>query len=337
MAPIVAHAARVSDLICDRVVPAVPVPFGGNGEIDAQLQDIYVAWMAEQPIGGVAVWAHTGRGMKLTDDQRESVMRVWRSGLAGKPLVCGVGVPESIALPSAASSLTDVVLRAVTDVAEGAVRNGADAALAHPPKSLAALPDAEERILDYHRAICSSGVPVIAFFLYEAAGGVSYSPRLIERIVELDGVIGIKVATLDSVMTYQDIIAVVEGIPGVLPITGEDRFLGYSLTVGSGAGAGAGARSALIGLGAALTDCAAALLEARACAAWDRFQELTSVLDEFARATFRAPMEGYVQRMLWALEADGVFPREAFDPWCPGLAFDERDRVFAAVRALRSR
>ncbi len=331
----VGHAARVSDLICDRVVPAVAVPFGGDGEIDAQLQDTYVAWMAEQPIGGVAVWAHTGRGMKLTDDQRESVMRAWRSGLAGKPLVCGVGVPESIALPSAASSLTDVVLRAVTDVAEGAVRNGADAALAHPPKALAALPDAEERMLDYHRAICSSGVPVIAFFLYEAAGGVSYSPRLIERIVELDGVIGIKVATLDSVMTYQDIIAVVEGIPGVLPITGEDRFLGYSLTVGSGAGTGA--RSALIGLGAALTDCPAALLEARACAAWDRFQELTSVLDEFARATFRAPMEGYVQRMLWALEADGVFPREAFDPWCPDLASDERDRVFAAVRALRSR
>lgn len=331
----VGHAAGISDLICDRVVPAVPVPFGGDGEIDAQLQDTYVAWMAEQPIGGVAVWAHTGRGMKLTDDQRESVMRAWRSGLAGKPLVCGVGVPESIALPSAASSLTDVVLRAVIDVAESAVGNGADAALAYPPKALAALPDAEERMLDYHRAICSSGVPVIAFFLYEAAGGVSYSPRLIERIVELDGVIGIKVATLDSVMTYQDIIAVVEGIPGVLPITGEDRFLGYSLTVGSGAGAGA--RSALIGLGAALTDCPAALLEARACAAWDRFQELTSVLDEFARATFRAPMEGYVQRMLWALEADGVFPREAFDPWCPGLASDERDRVFAAVRALRSR
>ena len=93
----------------------------------------------------------------------------------------------------------------------------------------------------------------------------------------------------------------------------------------------------MIGLAAALTDCPAALLEARACAAWDRFQELTSVLDEFARATFRAPMEGYVQRMLWALEADGVFQREAFDPWCPGLASDERDRVFAAVRALRSR
>ncbi len=75
----VGHAARVSDLICDREVPAVPVPFGGNGEIDTQLQDTYVAGMAEQSIGGVAVWAHTGRGMKLTDDQRASVMRAWRS------------------------------------------------------------------------------------------------------------------------------------------------------------------------------------------------------------------------------------------------------------------
>jgi 4-hydroxy-tetrahydrodipicolinate synthase len=312
----------------DRVVPAVPVPFGIDGDIDDDLQDTYARWMAQQAIGGVAVWAHTGRGLKLSDDQRERVARIWRASLDDRLLICGVGVPESITLPSAPSSVTDVVLQAASNMADLAVRNGANAALAYPPMALAALPDAEERIVDYHRTIGASGIPVIAFFLYEAAGGVSYSPELVERILGLDGVIGIKVATLDSVMTYQDILAVVRRVPAALAVTGEDRFLGYSLM--------AGARSALIGMAAAVTDRAAALLQAGADADWDRFHELASALDDFSRATFVAPMEGYIQRMLWALEADGVLPRRAIDPWCPDLEPNDRGRVFAAVRALRS-
>lgn len=319
----------IADHVRDRVIPAVPVPFGADGAIDEELQTAYVKWMARQPIGGVAVWAHTGRGMRLSNEQRECVLRTWRSGFKRKPLFCGVGVPESVALPSAPAALTDVVIRSAVDLAKLAVHNGADAVLVHPPRALEALSDVEERVFDYHRAICATGAPAIAFYLYEAAGGISYSPRLVERLLCLDGVIGIKVATLDSVMTYQDVLAVVHRVPNALAITGEDRFLGYSLM--------AGARSALVGLGAAATDCSAALLRAWAAADWERFLPLSSALDAFARVAFVDPMDGYVQRMLWALEADGVWPRAAIDPWCPVLPSGERERVFAAVAALRSR
>ena len=41
-----------TDRIRDRVVPAVPVPFDASGEIDTELQDQYVAWMADQAVGG---------------------------------------------------------------------------------------------------------------------------------------------------------------------------------------------------------------------------------------------------------------------------------------------
>jgi len=321
--------ASLVERLRHRVVPAVPVPFGSDGDIDDDLQNSYVRWMAQQPVGGVAVWAHTGRVLQLTEEQCERVARVWRAGLGDTPLICGIGVPEAITLPSVPSSVTDVVLQSARSMADLAVRSGADAALAYPPTALAALADAEDRIVEYHQAIGSSGLPVIAFFLYEAAGGVSYSPGLIERILGLDEVVGIKVATLDSVVTYQDILAVVRRVSGALPITGEDRFLGYSLT--------AGAQSALIGMAAAATDCSAALLQAHADADWQRFHEEEAALDEFSRATFVAPMEGYVQRMLWALEADGVLSRPAVDPWCPRLEPIERDRVFAAVRVLRSR
>ncbi len=61
----------------------------------------------------------------------------------------------------------------------------------------------------------------------------------------------------------------------------------------------------------------------------------SGALDAFARETFTAPMEGYVQRMLWALEADGVIPRGTIDAFAPKLPPTERERVVRAVRALR--
>ena len=321
-------AAPFVERIRHRVIPAVPVPFDDDRDIDEELQQAYIAWMDQQPIGGVAVWAHTGRGMQLSAEQRERVLLAWRSGLETKPIVCGVGVPHETVLASSPGSLTDAVSRAATELAEQALSGGADAVLAHPPKPLADLSDASNRVLEYHRAICSVGIPVIAFFLYEEAGGLAYSPDLVEQILTIDGVIGIKVATLDSIMTYQDILASVERVPGALPITGEDRFLGYSLAAGAGA--------ALIGLGAALSDCSARLLAACVADEWGRFFQLSRALDAFSQATFVAPMEGYVQRMLWALEADGVISRPARDPWSPALSPDERERVFAAARILRT-
>ena len=62
---------------------------------------------------------------------------------------------------------------------------------------------------------------------------------------------------------------------------------------------------------------------------------LSHAVDRFAAATFVDPMEGYVQRMLWALADDGVLPSEASDPFGPGLSALERSRVRGAVRELR--
>ncbi|MEP6551477.1 MAG: dihydrodipicolinate synthase family protein, partial [Gemmatimonadales bacterium] len=47
------------------LIPAVPVPFRGT-EMDAAAQRGYAHWMAAQPVAGVAVWAHTGRGPHLS-------------------------------------------------------------------------------------------------------------------------------------------------------------------------------------------------------------------------------------------------------------------------------
>lgn len=280
-----------------QLIPAVPVPFRGS-VLAANVQRAYANWMARQPVAGVAVWAHTGRGPQLSTAQREVVLSTWRRALPGKVVVAGVNGVE---------------------MAREAKRSGADVLLAFPR---AADPVA------YHEAL-GNELPVIAFYLYEAAGGVSYDNPTLHAILSLPSVIGIKVATLDSVMTFQRIAGLMRAYPEKLLITGEDRFLGYSLTMG--------ARAALIGMGAALTDLQAALLKAFHTGDFGRFVRLSGTCDHFAAATFSQPMEGYVRRMLWALAAEGVIPDDACDdPWGPSLDPLEREVVLRAVRDARA-
>jgi len=319
----------VTQLIRDlasTVIPAVPVPFHGEG-IDVESQRAYIHWMAGQQVGGVAVWAHTGRGPHLTVDQRVSVLDAWRTGMPRTRIVCGVGPSHDLTLPEEPEARHRAVLDDALANARLAREGGADVLMAHPPRALARLPGASGRIVEYHAALAASGVPVIAFLLYEAAGGVSYDPSTVSQILALDGVVGIKIATLDSIMTFQDVARLVAERSEALIITGEDRFLGYTLMCG--------AQAALIGLAAACTDVVVSLVDAWRHKRHETFIELSARIDRFAAATFRAPMEGYVQRMLWALEDDGVVSHAGRDPFGPSLEDTDRRSVREAVRALR--
>ncbi|HET8622388.1 MAG TPA: dihydrodipicolinate synthase family protein [Gemmatimonadales bacterium] len=280
------------------LIPAVPVPFRGR-TLDAEALARYTSWMAEQPVAGVAVNVHSGRGRHLAEQTRRHVLTAWRTALPGRVLVAGAW---NVASAAEAREL------------------GADAVLAFAPSG--------QDPVAYHAELARE-LPVIAFYLYEAAGGTDYDDATLRSVLGTPGVIGIKVATLDSVLTFQRIAAVCRTLPDSLLVTGEDRFLGYSLLLG--------ARAALIGMGAALTDLQAALLTAHAAKDWPSFVRLSAICDQFGAATFTAPMDGYVRRMLWAAAADGAIPPEACDdPWGPSLPPEERDAVARAVRDARA-
>lgn len=279
------------------LIPAVPVPFRGT-TVAADAQRAYAAWMAGQDVAGVAVWAHTGRGPHLTPAQRREVLASWRAAL-----------PDRIVIAGASS----------VEMAREARDLGADALLAFPR--------AEDPVA-FHEAL-GTVLPVVAFYLYERAGGVAYPDAVLDRLLTLPAVVGIKVATLDSVMTFQRIADITAAHPDRLLITGEDRFLGYALLMG--------ARAALIGMGAAATGLQAALLAAHRAGDWARFVPLAAACDRLARATFHEPMEGYIRRMLWAAAAEGAIPEDACDdPWGPPLAETERDAVRRADRDARA-
>jgi 4-hydroxy-tetrahydrodipicolinate synthase len=279
------------------LLPAVPVPFRGD-TLDEAAQRRYAGWMASQPVAGVAVWAHTGRGPHLSPDQRAVVLETWREAMPDRVVVAGA--------------------RDITMAIE-ARRGRADALLAFP----------ERHDPVGHHARLSRELPVLAFWLYEAAGGVAYDDATLHAILDLPNVVGIKVATLDSVMTYQRLAGVLRSHPDKLLVTGEDRVLGYSMMLG--------ARAALVGMGAALPDVQARLLRSFAERDLITFHALSAQCDRFGEATFAAPMEGYIRRMLWAAAADGAVPADACDdPWGPALPPEERATVERVVRDVRA-
>ncbi len=305
------------------LIPAVPVPFTPDGRIDVAAQERYIAYMSRQPVAAVAVWAHTGRGLRLSRQQRRLVLESWSQGLGTEKLVvAGVGgTPERREDWSA-------YLASAMEMAGDALDGGAHALLVHPPRIFHRVTDSDELVSNYHRELASTGAPLILFYLYEAAGGIAYSSELLRRLLAPPEVLGIKLATLDSVMTYQSVAKLLaEEFPQSLLITGEDRFLGYSLMCG--------ARAALIGMGAACTHLQHKMIKAYYEGRAAEFLKLSIAVDRLSQALFIPPMEGYIRRMLWALVHLGVLGRDsAHDPWGPELPESEFVELGKALREL---
>ena len=312
-----------ADVVRDRLVggliAATPVPLDGKGKLHQVGHESYLRYMASQPVAGVAVWAHTGRGLMLEDEMARKVLRDWREKLPEKVIIAGVGSTDP--------SLERATARTL-EMAEDAARAGADALLVYPPTWLREHKHRDELIVEHHRRVAAVGLPLILFYLYEAAGGVSYSPVVLDELLTPPQVVGIKMATLDSVMTYQDVSRQLHARhPEKLLITGEDRFLGYSLRCG--------ARAALIGMGAICCDLQAELIRAHLTGESARFLTLSDAVDTLAETVFIKPMEGYIRRLLWALVHLGVIPLDAAnDPWGPPLGPQEFENVGRTLAAL---
>ncbi|MNJ45997.1 dihydrodipicolinate synthase [compost metagenome] len=319
------RAEQIKQRIRGGLIPAVPVPRYESGEIHKAAQAAYARYLTEQRIAGVAVWVHTGRGLHLDRKQREYILQSWKAALRGKQIViAGVG-----ALPNDALKGSEKLKQWNNDsivMAKDAIAGGADALLVFPPVILNELPESlrEEAVVAYHKALAELGHPLVLFYLYEAAGGMSYSMKVLRELLALPNVIGIKVATLDSVMTMQNISRLLEQeFTDQLHITGEDRMFGYALM--------RGADSALIGLGAAYPNVQADLITAYREQNFTEFIDLSTRVDAFAELTFTRPMDKYILRMLQCLVIADIIPGEsAYDI----AGYKMTDQETAAIRQV---
>jgi len=303
------------------LIPAMPVMFDREGRFHERAHEEYVAFMITQPIAGAAVWAHTGRGLLLDAETARVVMHQWRQALPRKPLIAGVGAHSKYSNPSEATTAT-------LSMATAAAEYGANALLVYPPSWLKDHEQRDSLIIEHHKRLAEFGLPLVLFYLYEAAGGVCYTTEVLDQLLLLPNVVGIKMATLDSVMTYQNVARHMQSRhPDKLLITGEDRFFGYSLCQG--------AQAALIGMAAVCTDLQAELMSAHCQRRAERFLELSDMVDQLAQVLFIHPMEGYIGRVLFALSKLGVIPVEAAnDPWGPALTPHDVENIANVLNAL---
>ncbi|TQK51896.1 4-hydroxy-tetrahydrodipicolinate synthase [Streptomyces sp. SLBN-118] len=303
------------------VLPAVATPCDSRGVVDFGALRGYAERIAAEPIGGVAVWAHTGRGLHLTEADRLQVLRIWREAVPG-PIVAGAGVPRSTRAVNLREAWSATVAMAVQ-----AADLGADAVMVYPLAQFASRPAGQSEAVRLHERVADeSGLPVLGFFLHGEAGGYPYPPDLIRRLLALPSAAGVKLATLDRAMACQDAIRAAQP-SGKLAVSGEDRMFGPSLMWG--------ADSALVGIAAARVSLTSAVLDAWRSGDHAGFLRASGRLDRFAEVTFREPIEGYVQRMLWAAVWEGLIPQDAaHDPYGPQLPVREREAVVACLEEL---
>jgi len=314
-------ALALRDRLLNSFIPAVPIPFDQNGEIDVLSHERYLTYMHTQPFEGIAVWVHTGRGLKISQDQREYVLRSWRTAFSDKLIIAGAGGSPDI------SSEQEYIDSAIS-MASHAKELGADAILCYAPIAFKGKDREEELILQYHKALASLGLPMVLFYLYEAAGGISYTSNTLKQLLSIPEVLGMKVATLNSIMTYQDIAVRFEHeYPEHLLITGEDRFFGYTLM--------RGAKAALVGMGSIFPSLQHRMMQAFFAKDWNTFHRLSRKVDALAEVLFIDPMEGYIGRILQGLAIQGIIePTATFDPFGPLLTEAELTALRITVNRL---
>lgn len=303
------------------VLPAVFTPMDSSGAIAYDALIPYAGAIADREIGGIAVWAHTGRGLYLSAADRTKVLETWRQATAA-PIVAGVGVPRSES-PASLQDAADLTVAMSLQAADA----GADAVMVYPLAGLAELPDGHAQAVKLHERVATeSGLPLVGFYLHGEAGGYPYPPELIRDLLSLDAMLGVKTATLDRAIGTQDAIWAGRDT-GKLLITGEDRMYGPSFMWG--------ADTALVGIASAQVELSVAVLRSWRAGDHSAFLTASDRLDRFAAATFYAPIEGYVQRMIWAAVWEGLIPEEAaHDPYGPALPSSERELVIRTLEEL---
>lgn len=306
-----------------RVVAAAATPMTRDGRVDPSVVEAYGKRLTASGAGALAVWAHTGRGLQLPEPARDTVLSAFRAATP-LPVIAGAGVPAD-----SDESTPDAQVAATVTMAERAATLGADAVMVFPCPAFRGLPQPGREIVALHEAVAEAvDVPLLGFYLHDGAGGYPYPPGALREVLAMPSVVGLKIATLDSATTCQDLISLVREA-GKVPVTGEDRMFGPSLMWG--------AEAALVGVAAAAVPLSVAVVDAWFGGDAAAFVAASRRLDEFAAATFHAPVDGYVQRMLWAAAREGLVPDEhAHDRYGPAQSVADRERVLAVVERLRT-
>lgn len=154
---------------------ASPTPFSRDGELDlSRLRDI-LSWFLSQRPHGLVVNGTTGEWVAQTVDERQRVAEVARESVPGDlPFLVGIGgirAEESVELGRHAASI------------------GADGVLLTVPA--ARWLNDDEIVGFYAEAARRIPLPILIYNV-PVVTGTDHGPELLERLLAIDGVVGVK-------------------------------------------------------------------------------------------------------------------------------------------------
>lgn len=270
------------------LIPATVVPMTAGGDIAWSQLGRYLREVAATRPVALAVTADTGEVLHLSPAEQYRIVELAKAE-TGLRIVAG--------LPAAGRGQPDAVAAVVAHArALGAA--GADALLVFPDGT------GDDAVVAYHRAVGDAGLPLIAFQLQPALGGVIYRPALLRRLLALEAVVALKEASFDRGVFRAT--AAIAAAAGVALLTGNDNFILESFELG--------AHGALLGFGALLTGHQVAMIEAWNAGRADEARRRAAPLQRLADVLFAPPVGHYRARikeclvMLGQLDAAHVRP-----------------------------
>jgi len=253
----------------------------------------------------------TGEGPHLFPDERLRVLEIVVEEVGGRALV----------VAGLAASFTEQACRLAADTA----RAGADALLVFPISAYQGEPLDPEIPASYHRAVAeASGLPLIAFQLQPALGGVNFSAETIECIMSVSGVVAIKEASFDA-KRFVETARLVKSLPSrPTVLNGNDNFLLEAYVLG--------AEGALLGFGTLAAREQVQMHQAVCDRDLARAFELRDRLQPLCDAIFALPVRDYRARVKHALVRLGIIDEGHVRPPLRPLSKDARDVVDGALR-----
>lgn len=288
------------------LIAAIVTPMREDFSVDETSLRRYVRWLSEQGITGLAVNVDTGEGPHLSAEERVRVIEVVAEEVGDRTTIVAGLVGSHTAQANR--------------MAAHAANAGADALLVFPLAVYQGEPLDPEIPAAYHRAVHeASGLPLIAFQLQPALGGVNFAPDVLDRLIAVPGVVAIKEASFDAKRFVETVRAVRAAAPDVVILNGNDNFLLEAYLLGAEGG--------LLGFGTIGAHEQIAMLDHVRAGDLDRARGLAEVLQPLCDAIFEAPVRDYRARIKHLLSTLGVIDHAYVRPPLLPLTPEEAARI----------
>ena len=293
------------------IIPACVVTFDERGRFDESAYRRYLQWLLPQGPVGLAINADTGEGPHLWPDERERVLKVAvdEADKAGVPVIAG---------------LSAMFTAQAVEEAKRAEAAGARGLLVFPIPAYQGTPLDPAIPVAYHEAIAEGcGLPMVAFQLQPALGGVIFSEETLKRIAAIPQVVALKEASFDARL-YLLTRRMIERLERPIDLlTGDDNFIFESFVMG--------AEGALIGFGTLATALQVQMYKDTREGRWDEARAIWEKIMPLEEVVYGPPVRDYRARTKVALKLQGVIESTVMRPPLTAPAPDTEDTIRAAL------